>query len=72
MNANKYIDSLTPEAQRELYGKIIYGLHVEADEIDDDWVNAMLKWVVPVLNEMDDEDAWGTQGWKYNFGVDED
>lgn len=65
------IDQLTVSAKRSLLKKLFLGLYQETDEVPEEWINAMLKWMLPVLEEMAEEDFFGSEGWQHFFGVED-
>lgn len=65
------IDQLTVSAKRSLLKKLFSGLAYETDEVPEEWIDAMLKWLLPVLREMADEDFFGSEGWPRFFSVED-
>ena len=64
------IEDLTPKAQVKLLEKISLGIksHIASNPSD---LPIILEDLVAWLDTTDQEDFWGTEGWKHSFGVED-
>jgi DNA replication initiation complex subunit (GINS family) len=63
------VDNLTEIAQREHLRTILENLIEEEPGLIESDVSFLLESFVDILDSMDDEDAFGTEGWKHRFGI---
>lgn len=63
------ITKLTEEAQREFLQVILENLTREEPDLLKEDVEFLLETIVDALNVMDDDDGFGTEGWRHRFGI---
>jgi len=61
------INKLTLEAQKELLDKIIQGIKDHDARYDDNSVAAILTNMIMWLDEYDEDDYFGTEGWRHSI-----
>lgn len=64
------IEDLAPKAQVKLLKKITDGL-LEFAKNNPDSLALVLEDFIMWLDDMDGNDAWGTEGWKHTFGIED-
>lgn len=62
------VDALKESAQRSLLTRILNGLQEEADANDPQTVLIVL---LAALDAADEEDMFGTEGWRHRFSIDD-
>jgi hypothetical protein len=48
------------------------GLVIDIDDLTEEQAKNLLSQLVSKLDELDDEDFFGTEGWRHFFGIDEE
>ena len=62
------IEDLTLKAQNNLFINIMLGIKEHANR-NPDALPVILEELVEWLDVCDQDDFWGTEGWKHSFGV---
>lgn len=62
------IHLLTDAAKNQLFDEIIVGLRQSASNGSLDYI---LEELIHMLDAADDEDGFGTEGWRHRFGLDD-
>lgn len=67
------ISNLKIGAQKDLLETILKKLSddLKDEEIPDYALESLLQTLVDQLDVLDEEDSFGTEGWKHNFGVED-
>lgn len=60
---------LKSQAQREMLEDIAIGITEFAKNRDDQCVELLLCEIDMLFNNLDQDDFFGTEGWKHNFGI---
>lgn len=65
----KNISDLKESAQKRVFLEILNGLikQVEDTDVDDWYLQELLEGIIEVLDYHDQDDMFGTEGWRHSF-----